>query len=124
MAMCTYGHAKEALGGVATLYCSLQCGTANTKHLCEEINIFRAGSKLHLEVGKPSVPSYKQMCAWHMDHMVHAVLNHNSNISQYNSGFYLRMQTCAQKLHSLVHPFSPLRRQETLLVSVFPGWLK
>ena len=56
-AVCTYGHAKEALGRVATLYCSLQCGTANTKHLCKEINEFRAGSKLHLEVGKPSTQS-------------------------------------------------------------------
>lgn len=42
------------------------------------------------------------MSVWHMDHMVRAVLYHNSSVSQYNSGFHLRMQTGTQKLHSWV----------------------
>lgn len=47
------------------------------------------------------------MSAWHMDHMVRAVLYHNSSVSQYNSGFHLRMQTGTQKLHSWVIHSSP-----------------
>lgn len=52
---CTYGYAEEALAGVAMFYRSLWCGTANTKHLRKEMNVSRAGSRLPLEVGRPSV---------------------------------------------------------------------
>lgn len=94
---------------------------ANTKHLWKEINIFRAGSKLRLEGGKPSVRSCEQMWGWHMDHMVRAVLHHNSRVPHYSSGFDLRTQTCRQKLHSLVHPLTPCEKAGDFAGFCFPS---
>ena len=56
-----------------------------------------------------------------MDHMVRAAPYHNSDISRYNSGFYLRMQTSSQKLHLLVHPLGPREKAGDFAGFCFPG---
>lgn len=106
------GHAEEALAGVPTSQCSLQCGSVNNKHLCEEIYIFGAASVLHWKLASPQ-HSHIGRCApgvrtiWFGQFSVT-----KSALPNTTAPFTRGPKPAHKRLRSPVHPLSPPRPGE------------